>query len=199
MPEPARAWRHLGAPIVMLALGLGPATASEKGPWVCRDCAVRSFPVPGHGSLELNIPKEWRSEMRPLGQLPSTISLSPSEGGEFDVMVTPLWSPKNEKDFNSPAKVKTLVDNDRKGLAPSAVEKELVLVPLNGAAAHGYYFFATDKAPKPGEFEYLYRAGVGVGDLLLSVTILTHKKDSQSVQDALASLRDARQRLDDAH
>ena len=191
--------RYWAVPILVLSLGPGTGRATERGPWVCSDCEVRSYPVPGHGSLELNFPKDWKSEMGPLGNLPSTITLSPPEGDDFDVVITPLWSPRGEKDYNSPAKVKALVDEDRKGLASSAVEKELVLVPLNGTAARGYYFFATDKAPKPGEFEYLYRAGVGVGDLLLRATILTHKKDTDDIKDALAALRDARQRLGDAH
>ncbi len=57
-----------------------------------------------------------------------------------------------------------------------------------------FYYIATDKTSKKGEYKYLLRAGVRVGDLLLSVTLLSHKKDSQAFKDGLHLLGEARQK-----
>jgi hypothetical protein len=174
----------------MLALGAC-STVALAGP----EIAGREYPLPDHGSLQLQIPTSWRHDVRqPPDRLPPTITLRPAEGRQFEFLITPLWSPKSDKGFNRIDKVRALVDGDRRGLAPSAVEKELVLESIEGPEAHGYYFVATDKAPKPGEFEFVIRAGIGVGDLLLSATILSHEKGSEAVQEALSALRQARHR-----
>jgi hypothetical protein len=57
----------------------------------------------------------------------------------------------------------------------------------------GYYFSITDKAPNPGEYRYMNRGVIGVGNLLLNATILHRVKESESVKDALSLLREARQ------
>ncbi len=57
----------------------------------------------------------------------------------------------------------------------------------------GYYFSITDKAPNPGEYRYMNRGAIGVGNLLLTVTILHRVKESESVKDALSMLREAKQ------
>jgi hypothetical protein len=155
----------------------------------------RTYAVPDHGALELQVPKDWTDDVeRPSDQLPPTIKLRTATGRTMEIHVTPLWSPTSDKGFNDPARVRSLVDSDRQSIASQAVEKEIAIKSLDGAEAHGYYFVATDKAPKPGEYEYLVRAGVSVGDLLLSATILSHEMNSAAMQDALSALQHARQR-----
>lgn len=51
----------------------------------------------------------------------------------------------------------------------------------------------TDKAPDPGEYRYMTHGAIGVGNLLLSTTILHRVKESESVKDALFMLREAKQ------
>jgi hypothetical protein len=155
---------------------------------------TRSYSLPGHGSLEVKVPSSWRDDIRqPRGTLPPTITLRPT-GNRLELLITPLWSPTNEKGFSSLPQVHQMIDHDWQEVLSSAVEKRQVLEHLDGEEAHGYFFMVTDKAPKPGEYEYMIRACVGVGDLALSVTILTHDKDSDAVQAALSALRDVRHR-----
>lgn len=154
---------------------------------------ARAYTVPDHGSLELQVPASWKDDVQqPPDRLPPTITLRTVTGPEIEIHVTPLWSPTSDKGFNDPARVRQLVESDRQEIASEAAEKEIAIVSLEGAEAHGYYFMATDKSPKPGEYEYLVRAGISVGDLLLSTTILSHEKNSAAMQDALAALKNAR-------
>jgi hypothetical protein len=158
------------------------------------ETSIRRYQLPGHGILELAVPKSWKQEVRrPMADLPPTIIFSPNAGDEFTVMITPLWNLGGIADFNSDKKIKDIIDKDRQKMAPGAVEKELVVHKIKGPAAYGYYFMATDKAPGVGEWEYAIRAGVATGDLLLSITVLTHKKESEAVSDALEMLRNLRQ------
>ena len=154
----------------------------------------RSFELPEHGKLILVVPGTWKQAVRqPPGDLPPTITLSPATGDEFQILITPLWSPKKDLTFNQPAKVRNLIDNDLRGMSPSAVEKQVVLQEFKGNHAIGYYFLLTDKAPSPGEFPYVVRAGVAVGDLLLSVTVLCRSKTSEGFTTTIKALQEAKQ------
>ena len=156
--------------------------------------AVKKYPIPDHGALELNVPTSWKSEVhKPQENMPPTIILKPASGEDFQVLITVLWDTAGEQDFNNPAKVRTLVENDGQKILPKSVENRLVVQQIRGINNIGYFFSLTDKTPNPGEFRYITRGGIAVGNLLLNVTILYRVKDSPSVRDALSILREARQ------
>jgi hypothetical protein len=73
------------------------------------------------------------------------------------------------------------------------VETKIVLQEIKGVNNTGYCFFVTDKAPNPGEYRYITRGAIGVGNLLLNATILHRVKESESVKEALSMLREAKQ------
>jgi hypothetical protein len=163
--------------------------ASAAGPK-----AIRKYPIPDHGVLELNVPTSWKGEVhKPQENMPPTIIFKPAVGKDFEVLITVLWDTAGEQDFNNPAKVRTLVENDGQKILPKSVENRLVVQQIRGINNIGYFFSLTDKAPNPGEFRYITRGGIAVGNLLLNVTILYRVKDSPLVKDALSMLREARQ------
>ena len=115
--------------------------------------AVKKYPIPEHGTLELNVPTSWKSEVhKPQENMPPTIIFKPASGDDFQVLVTALWSKKEEPDFNSQDKVRTLVEKDSQKLLPNTVEAKIVLQEIKGVNNTGYYFSVTDKAPNPGEY-----------------------------------------------
>ena len=157
--------------------------------------AIGNYPIPKHGTLELNVPTAWKSEVhKPQESLPPTIIFDPPRENDFQVMITVHWSKTGEQDFNSQNKVRPLVEKDGKKLLPSTAETKIVLKEIKGVTHTGYYFSVTDKAPNPGEYRYMTRGAIGVGNLLLNFTILHRLRNSQSVQEALSMLRDAKQR-----
>jgi len=156
--------------------------------------AVKKYPIPEHGTLELNVPTSWRGDIhKPQENLPPTIIFGPTKGNDFQVLITVLWDNVGEPDFNSPEKVRVLVEIDGKKILPKAVETKIVLREIRGPNNTGYFFSLTDKAHKPGEFRYMTRGGMTVGNLFLNVTILHRVKESESVKEALFMLREARQ------
>jgi hypothetical protein len=168
-----------------------PAVAAGQG---AAGGEARTFPLPQHGKLILAMPASWQQDVRqPRANLPPTITLTPRQGDEFKILITPIWSPQKDPTFNRPDKVKRLVENDLSGMLPGAVEQNVPLRQFTGTSGTGYYFQVTDKAPAPGDFPYAVRAGIGVGDLLLSVTVLSRQKNAKAVAATIDMLRGARQ------
>jgi hypothetical protein len=155
---------------------------------------MRKYPIPEHGTLELNVPTSWKAEVhKPQEDMPPTIIYKPASGDDFQVLVTVLWRKTGEQDFNSPTKIRALVEQDGHKILSKAVETRLVVQQMRGVNNIGYFFSLTDKSPNPGEFRYLTRGAIGVGNLLLNATILHRVKESESVKDALSMLREAKQ------
>jgi hypothetical protein len=175
--------------MTLIMAWLGTRMVSAEGPK-----SVRKYPIPDHGILELNVLPSWKDNIhKPQKDLFPTIIFTPAKGNDFQVLITVIWSKTGEQDFNSPVKIRTLVEQDGQNILTKAVETKLVVQQMRGVNNIGYFFSLTDKAPNPGEFRYMTRGGIAVGNLLLNATILYRVKDSESVKDALSMLREAKQ------
>jgi len=175
--------------MTLIMAWLGTRMVSAEGPK-----SVRKYPIPDHGILELNVLPSWKDNIhKPQKDMFPTIIFIPAKGNDFQVLITVIWSKTGEQDFNSPVKIRTLVEQDGQNILPKAVETKLVVQQMRGVNNIGYFFSLTDKAPNPGEFRYMTRGGIAVGNLLLNATILYRVKDSESVKDALSMLREAKQ------
>ncbi len=171
--------------VTLLMTGLVSAAAQKS---------IRRFPIPEHGTLELNVPTPWKDQVhKPRENMPPTIIFNPAKGDDFKVMITVLWGKTGEQDFNRQDKVRTFVEKDGQKLLQNAAEPKIALQEIKGVNDAGYYFFITDKAPNPGEYRYMTRGAIGVGNLLLNFTILHRVRDAQSVRDGLSILREAKQ------
>ncbi len=173
--------------LVGILLGTGNLLAAEQK-------TAKKYSIPKHGTLELKVPASWKGKAhKPQENMPPTIIFDPGKGNDFQVMITVGWSKTGEKGFNSQEQVRTLVEKDGQKLLPNAVETKIMFQEIRGVDHNGYYFAVTDKAPDPGEYRYMTRGAIGVGDLILHFTILHRVKESQSVRDALSALGEAKQ------
>jgi hypothetical protein len=171
--------------VTLLIASIGSAAAQKT---------IRKYPIPEHGTLELNVPTPWKAEVhKPQENMPPTIIFNPAKGNDFQVMITVLWGKTGEEGFNSREKARASVEKDGQKLLPNIAETKIVLTEIKGVTNSGYYFSVTDKAPNPGEYRYMTRGAIGVGNLFLNLTIFHRVRDSQSVQDALSILREAKQ------
>lgn len=153
----------------------------------------RTLSIPGRGMLVLSSPPTWSQQIsQPPEKLAPTIRFSNTTGQNFEVSVTAFSSPTNDSTFNSPTKVRAIVEDTVEELEPWLVEKDIPILELRGGSGTGYYISGTDKAPGPNEYKFLTQGAIAVEDLLLTFTILTNKADSSVVKDALTMLRSAR-------
>ena len=94
----------------------------------------------------------------------------------------------------TPEELKVSVQHMADGAVAQAVEKKIEVKELKGLANTGYYFAATDRAPKPGEFKTMNQGAIGVGDLRVAFTILTNDGQDAIVKEALSMLAAAARR-----
>jgi hypothetical protein len=159
------------------------------------EAAVRSYPLSEHGTFQLKVPESWKDSVaQPGGGLPSTITFSPKTGAPFKILVTPLWLPKQNLNTPTADELKTKVQLSADGMAQLAVEKTIEAKLLKGSTHIGYYFTATDRAPKAGGFKFLNQGMVIVEDVLVAFTILTNDGQDAVVTAALLMLSGAEKR-----
>lgn len=156
------------------------------------DTSERRFALPSHGQLVLYVPRDWRVQLtQPPGGLPPTIRFTPTEGMPFRVLITPIWSMRGVQAPQTPDQLRAAVERGAQRAKVQAVEADPPIVEFQGRSGPGFYFSATDRAPKPGEYKFLTQGIVGVGTLSLTFTILTNDGQESIVRQALAALKGA--------
>ena len=154
----------------------------------------RRFTLPDHGSLVIQVPQDWNDQIaQPPDHLPPTIAFSPGSGQAFRVLMTPIWSMRQDRLPMPPDQMRAAVEEAAQGARSQAVERELHILGFQGRSGPGFYFSATDRAPKPGEYKFLTQGIVRVGELSVAFTILTNDGQELVVKQALDALKSAAQ------
>lgn len=170
-----------------LLLSFAIATAA-----VAADGEKKAFPLPDKSSLELTIPAGWQDETKANpGAAAATLALTPREGPPFQVVMTPIARQRPGTSADTAIRMRQSVQDAADKVKPSAVEPILTAEALTGAPGPGYYFSATDREPKPGEFKYLTQGMLLVGDVVVSFAILTNDGQEKVKDEALAMLKRA--------
>jgi hypothetical protein len=152
----------------------------------------QDFALPDHGALHLMVPEAWNAELRqPPDRLPPTIAIRPRRGASFEILITAAWTMRPETSLPDLPMLRAQVAAAARDAQSQSVEKSLLLRRLVGPAASGYYFTATDRAPKPGEYKYLTQGSVRTGAICLLFTVLTNDGQETIVSAALEMLRNA--------
>lgn len=174
----------------LLAFGLVMASAVAA-----TGVSPHSYDLPNHSALALLVPDGWTSDVQqPPNRLPPTIGFKPRSGTPFVVLVTagPSMGPGGK--VPEGAAIRLQVVAAAKEAASQSVEGVLPVQAIKGAEGRGFYFAATDRAPKPGEYKYLTQGIILVGDISLAFTILTNDGQEAVVRSALEMLRSAEHR-----
>ncbi len=153
---------------------------------IAADGGKKAVALPDNSKLELAIPAGWQDELKE-----KSIALSPREGAPFQVVLTPLARQKPGASADTAIQMRDSVQKSADKIKPSAMESYLPVEHLAGAPGPGYYFSATDREPKPGEFKYLTQGMLLVGDVVVSFSILTNDKQEKVRDQALAMLKSA--------
>jgi hypothetical protein len=155
----------------------------------------RTFDLPDHGTLSLAVPDPWQDELRqPPNRLPPTVVLSPRSGAPFQVLMTAVWPIGATAGRIDDAAIRAEVAAAAKEAEPQSVERALAIQELAGVNGRGFYFSATDKAPRPGEYRYLTQGIVRTGEIALAFTVLTNDGQESVLKAALEMLRTASHR-----
>jgi hypothetical protein len=161
--------------------------------------AAQNFALPGHGILLLNVPEGWKSSVKQSpGGLPPTIGFGAPSGAPFIVLITAVWGGSSGVGAPDDTKIRSTVAAAAKSAEPQSVEVSLALQNLAGASGRGYYFRATDRSPKAGEWKYLTQGMIRTGEIALTFTILTNDGQAAIEKAAVDMIRLAAQQSGDA-
>jgi predicted Rdx family selenoprotein len=158
-----------------------------------RSAGVRSterrFPLPGHGAVIMTVPPTWTDQVpRQSDDLATTIIFAPEIGGAFKVMVTPLWPKKKDAPLPSDGEIRANIDGSIASVRDRAAESSISVRRLKQGGIQGYYFSATDRAPKPGEFKFMTQGTVVCGSLVVAFTVLSNDRTGKIEKDALSMI-----------
>jgi hypothetical protein len=107
--------------------------------------------------------------------------------------MTTIWPVVRDGQPPSRDQLRATVERGVQGARTQAVEKELRVVEFQGRTGPGFYFSATDRAPKPDEYKFLTQGVLRVGELSVTFTILTNDGQDAIVKQALDALKGATQ------
>jgi hypothetical protein len=159
--------------------------------------APRHFPVPAHGFLALELPVSWRSWMRlPSLDRPPTITIVPSEGSDWEILVTAFWDGLHGFAMSSPAVLQDALEDSRAQAGSKGVDAEAQIHPWKTAQGFGAYFASESRQPGPTEFRYMRHGWAKAGELALSFTISAHSPTAPIFEQGLEILRRAQQDTD---
>jgi len=170
--------------IMTLVISCIPSLAAEK-------TELRSYPlndsVNDYGTLKMKAPVSWDQKIERGQKNPyPTIVFKTGTAGSFLVMVTPIWNAPKDRS------ARQIVSSNAKSIERQSVEKTLSIKKLKGTSGTGYYYFATDPAPKPGEWKYMTQGIIDVGKLRVSFTIMTNEGQDYVHKEALRMLGSAK-------
>jgi len=152
----------------------------------------RRFALPHHGFLVMQIPRTWKHQIdQPPDHLPPTITFTPKRGASFEALFTPIWPATENDPLQSPDRMRALVEQSAHAVLAQAVEPQLPIVEFQGNSGQGFYFFATDQSPKPGEHRFMMQGILRVGRLSITFTVLTETSQDLVLKQVLDVLRSA--------
>ena len=91
--------------------------------------------------------------------------------------------------FMADEEVRKVVEHGSARVRAQSVERTFALLRLQGEQARGYYFRATDRAPRLDEYKYLYQGAVLVGGTIVTFTVLYNDDAKHEADAALEVVR----------
>lgn len=179
-------WEVWGRSVVLLA---GVVIAVVAGQGIAGE---RRYALAEHGFLVLQVPNDWKDAVgRANAMTPPTIAFGVESGEPFRVLVTPAWPMDAATKPPTSEEMRKAVLSAIEGAKGQAVEKNLQPAALKGPKASGWFFAATDRAPKPDEFKYIVQGMLGLDELRIGFTVLTNDGRRAVPGEALEMLRGA--------
>jgi hypothetical protein len=173
--------------------GAAPAAAPVPAP------ERRAFEVPGHGALELAVPRGWTADLRARRNEADprrTLALRRTEGKAV-AHLTPWGNPGGPEGAQQRADAaRLLAELARRSALAGSVERQIPLERLEGDGVVAFWFAATDRdlagrETGPDEFRHMLQGAAAVGPLLVAFTLLDDGPGPQRAE-LLGMLRGAR-------
>jgi hypothetical protein len=148
--------------------------------------------LPSGTELWLTIPATWNQKFEsPDKNTPPSVWMTARQGPTFNVLITPLSGTPAGAAMTDENKLRAIVTSAARSALSQSVEMTIPVHDLTGPEAHGFYYFATDRAPKPGEWKYLTQGMININGAPFAFTILTNDGQEAIAKTALELIRTA--------
>jgi len=143
----------------------------------------KQFPIPGHGTLELQLPAGLDDLLeQPEGGAPPAIALRPHSEAGYGAMIVVAWRESDTPNFGSPEHLRSVLESERAPYLKQVGESDAPIEKLSGDPNLGFAYLLVDrslvgKPPEPGNWPYLRQGVVKAGDLLLKYMIFMYSRD----------------------
>jgi hypothetical protein len=168
------------------------ALLAVSWPLAALETASSHLALPGGDELWLKIPAAWNEKFgSPQKDMPASVWLTPRQGASFNVFITPLAGTELGTAMSDDLKLHAIVASIAKNTLSQSVEMTIPVHDLTGPDVHGYYIFATDRAPRPGEWKYLWQGMINIDNAPFAFSILTNDGQEAIAKAALELIRSA--------
>ena len=167
------------AALIALAAAAAPATPARS--W-------RTYGLPGGGAVQLEVPAEWKEEVRQKD--PTRAATIVLRGKTFEMLLTPIPARNGQPPAMADVEA-SLRKSGEKKLA-TAQQESIVLQPIEGEQVTGRYYRLTEKQTPPGEYPSVIAGGIVLGPVIASFTVLVHDLDGDEAREALRVIQSAK-------
>jgi hypothetical protein len=154
--------------------------------------ALSHIALPSGDELWLTIPATWDQKFdSSTKNMPPGVWMTPHQGPSFNVIISPLSGTPMGAAMADENKMRSIVALIGKNVLSQSVEMSIPVQNLTGPHVHGFYIFATDRAPKPNEWKYLTQGMINIDGAPFAFSILTNDGQEAVAKTAMDLIRDA--------
>ena len=151
-----------------------------------------TYVIPDAGILTLEVPLSWSDSKSQIpDEMPRTIYFSPTQGEAFEVLMTFRWNARQDPSVKEAQFLRSIAARAAEMAAAQATEKSLPIQRMPIKSGEMFFFSATDKAPRPGEYKFMTQGSMLIGDIAGTFTILTNDTNTSVAIDAMNVIRTA--------
>ena len=143
------------------------------------------LPLGKVGTLMVPVPAGSK-RTEPSSGSAAMLSFESVQRNRMQLLLTPIPLATS---FMADEEVREVVERGSASVRAQSVERTFPLLRLQGEQARGYYFRATDRAPRADEYKYLYQGAVLVGATIVTFTVLYNDDAKHEADAALEVVR----------
>lgn len=157
---------------------------------ISSESTIRHYQMDKVGTVSFSTPKSWKEHTytKTKDAFPIIVHFESNTGGKFNVGFA-ISRPFAKTEPISKPKLKEMTQKAATRYQSRVEQKELVVEEFNSNTLSGYYFEASDKTPKLGEYKYMTYGYVRAYDFLVWFIVLSNDKGLATYEPAVDVLK----------
>ena len=176
--------------IILLSLYVINASATKEND-IDYQIESKSFTIPDHGVLTLDVPRVWSYNFTIKGNNEPPIitfyNLDKDKEEIYQLNLSVLWEDGFKRNISSPEYIQSLVEETGEQALINSDQTELSLKKITGQDGVGYLFNLSDSGANTDEYQFLTQGALAVGKLLLIFSLFSNE-DESILQQALLKI-----------